>query len=362
MSPRPAPTARHARRHTDAPGTDVRSTGTPSSVPPFAFPDDHASLTEARIADLVEFGRSSPGALPLTVAFDATTGETSVLAVDDPVLDLRGVDAPMGADAVGIVAAGRAHPLADRAGTVPDRVGMALLVHRQGYVASRVWTHDDDAATPVLAAGADGASGLAVDVCRRMLGLPTAPPEVGTEALFTLLWLSVLLDRVEEVGPGTLSWPDLVAAHPARALALDVVDVALSAHEGDEAGCQPGPEPDPDAATPFATGRAVGVLLEVACRDDLHVDGLPECCEAVAQVFPWERVHAMAVRATEPLLGVDPDAAAWFDTGSFARAVLTGLVPGAVLLDRLDRLLPADLARAVRAVAEPQLGPPWAGW
>lgn len=78
-------------------------------------------------------------------------------------------------------------------------------------------------------------SGRVPDACRRVLGLPTPPPDSSLTPFVLGAWLEVLRPSVDE---GDLDWPALVARHPAAAALGDratPVDVAAATRELGEA-------------------------------------------------------------------------------------------------------------------------------
>lgn len=189
-----------------------------------------------------------------------------------------GAIAPPTWSAVGLLAPARVH----HPGITSADGTLAVLVDRAGDVACAVADGDDTTRT------FDEPEGRIVDVCRRLLGLRTPPPAARPEEL----WRAVWLDRLAAAAlagelPSPLTADAVLARHPL--------------------GRRPGP---PDAAI-----------------------------ERRRAQLSWERIHR-AVSTGEGVgalvdLGLDRAAAAWFDTGSFARWVLAENAPAPDAVDAL---------------------------
>jgi hypothetical protein len=258
-------------------------------------------------------------ALPVLVGY-GTDDEVALLAPDTDGVGLRGLRVTDDTVGLGLVASGRARRSDSPDDERPQPVVVALVVHRDGTAASRVepvGVVDHVPAGPLL------------DECRRALGLPTDPPPQGTEAVLTTTWLLQLTRLVARRPPGRLTWRTLVACHPVARLPTGCTD-----HRGH----------------PLRTGD----LVDLGDAADLA-----ERTEALALERDWSWLRRQVAASRMLVTGVSPADAAWFDDGSFARAVLAEL-PAPALLDHLDRALTPGLARRVRAVAEPQLHPWWA--
>ena len=152
------------------------------------------------------------------------------------VADLCGLTAPAHVEAVGIVSGATARHLDDPGATW--RVGVVCFVARDGTTASvitpdgEVWVSGPDDPGPV---------GHLADMCRRALGLPTPPSEVGVDALTAALWADRVLAaalagepldrrRVAALRPGPVrSWGEVRTARAAGAwgeLDIDPADAA----------------------------------------------------------------------------------------------------------------------------------------
>ena len=192
---------------------------------------------------------------------------------------LAGCTAPVGWSAFGIRVTGRARHL-DRAGAVAvaEPMTTTFVIDRHGREASRLRTADgpQDLAGP--------AEGTVPDLCRRVLGLPTAPAPARTSLLWVLRWLDRILDqwgqphRRRDLRRG---WASLAALHPSvgtpTARDLERLD-------------------DPLALLPIASAHASAHPWEVLRHADDPID-LPD----------------------GPL---DPAVARWMDDGFFARWVI----------------------------------------
>lgn len=176
--------------------------GTPSttllSIPCGTDTTDPAALARA-IVDLV------PDEVALltvlsdgTVSFEPIHGTT-------PVAAMCGRRATVTMRMVGLAAPA----IATRRGDAHTRDGCVVhLVDRDGVAATAL--RDDRG--EVLTFGPDRApqSGRIPDACRRVLGLPTEPPETSMTPFVLTAWLVVLGGR--EGAP--LDWPATVALHP----------------------------------------------------------------------------------------------------------------------------------------------------
>jgi len=177
-------------------------------------------------------------------------------------------------------------------------VAHALL--RSGSSATYV---TDDSGAPLLLDDAGG--GLVPDLCRRVLEMPTAPPELETGVYLSRLWLDRLLEAAA-ARPGCLQPEQALALHPAEqaqsfGFTRSWLQLALATHEF-------------AVAAPWAVLRR---RFAAAGGDD---------------------------RASQ--------AARWFDDGSFSRWMLDRLPSPAEALAALAELVPAAALREVRATIE----------
>lgn len=176
-----------------------------------------------------------------------------------------------------------------------DPVRMALGVGRAGAASVQIGRG------AVVSTVGEAAAGTALDLARRVLGLPTPPARVSVDEVVLALWLDNVVAMALEDGTG-LRRSEILAAHP---LASEV-----------------GPEP-----------RAL-----VTARDQMPVT--------------WENVRTEVVAGRHRWLDVAPAVAAWFDAGSFARWVASFVPEPAELAEAVRALLPAD-SQAV--LADPAL-------
>ena len=221
---------------------------------------------------------------------------------------LAGFTAPPEWMAVGVVTEGNARHMVDPS-VQRRRVRCVHLVDRTGTSAS-VLRLQGEAAT-VFGADDDDGRGRIDDVCRRALGLSTAPPEHSTVELWALVWLDrVLQARVEQPDVPPSRWTDVAAHHPA-------VAILLSDDEewGDE---------------------AADVVGRLGSR--------------LAEVHSWPVLRAACAAGEWPVDDVPSDVAAWLDDGSFSRWVIGAYPPIDHLADATCDLLSPSLRRRLRAV------------
>jgi len=184
---------------------------------------------------------------PCAVGVDAHDGHLELalraLDPDEPALALIGASAPDRWDAFGLRLAGQAGSVVH----VVDRLGRQVSNGR-GEPPPAAWPSD---------------------VCRRVLGLPTRPPESTTADLLASWWLDAILGLI---------------------LGTDLGQ----------------PPPDWPACRALLAGLGEGSLASVGALVSAH--------------FSWTDVHRWA--RTRPLCGMSCDTAEWFDVGSYSRFVL----------------------------------------
>lgn len=247
-------------------------------------------------------------ALPASCDFAAEMGAPPVefffrhLDCTDVVCALGGFVAPAAWDAFGVVAPGLcmmldppAHPPAD------DPVTVCALLGRSGLVVSEVRTVNGE----VVSRGA--ATGRAVDACRRVLGLATAPPLLGPHVWRTLRWIDRVLAAVLDADLGRPpSWPALSALH------------AL------------------DSPTRMWSRPARVEQTEP-----------PE--------WSWYELRNACAGEELTVPGIDAETAAWMDDGLFAREAIAAFAPLVELLGDLRQLLPPSTFDMVVARVSDQL-------
>lgn len=223
---------------------------------------------------------------------------------DDLVGSLVGFVAPPDWEALAVVVHGRAWLLDDRSAD-PRPVRLTHVVDRDGRVASvlRYPGDEPDADAP--------GEGRLVDVCRRALGLATAPPPDDSTELWALLWLDGLITRI---GRGERIRGLVAAAHAHPAIEL------VAEHE------------------PHLLDEAVARLVRLGTLMGSH--------------RPWPKLREAAAAGEWAVEGLTADAAAWMDDGLFARWVLTDFPPLDDYLAELADLLPEPVIDGIRDVLE----------
>ncbi|MDY7101211.1 MAG: hypothetical protein S0880_08490 [Actinomycetota bacterium] len=215
-----------------------------------------------------------------------------------------GTTAPPSWSAVGLLAPARVHVAASTTaapGDPPAERTLAVFVDRRGRVACALG--DADGSEPL-----EAPTGRVLDVCRRLLSLPTPPPGEPIERLWRSLWLDRLAaDALADELPANLTELDVRVRHP------------LARRDA-----QPPPADDQTGAATRGTS--------------------------------WERLHHEVRTGHQPGaglgLGLDQRGAAWFDTGSFARWVLAENAPASEALAALwERVGPGGRALVERIVA-----------
>ena len=228
----------------------------------------------------------------------------------DPVASLLGRSSPDAFWAVGLVTGATARPLDGAPGA--DDATFVHLVDRRGVSVGVLSTQGARARTE--GPTPEPARGRAADACRRMLGLPTAPPPPDMTAHVVDLWLA-RTTRAALDQPG-LDWPAVVRHNPAHDLA-----------------------PGTAVPTPAAIARHT-----VAFGDQLD----------------WERYRQRCVDAgTTPFGELDGSVARWMDAGMFARWLLGESMPWSGHLDLLEGLLSPGAADRLRAAVALCPTPPW---
>jgi hypothetical protein len=289
--------------------------------------DQAAARDVARSDDgllAVGVARSEPSQLELHLRPLADGG-------GDPVADLLGWQAPARWQAVGVVgrgttvAIGRADD-GDRttgdpgvdgsAAGPPERqpgtpATFAHLVGRDGASAS-VASVDGEPWPPGGSDAAPQGQGRIPDLCRRALGLPTPAPAGGSGPLHALRWLDAVAVAALRA-PGRLSWPDVVACHPAAR--------------------------ETPTSTSTTAGADVPGPVELAVLAARH-----------AASWPWERSRRACAERRWAIDGLAPEHAAWMDAGVFSRWSLATFPPPDELVGLAEHLLAHPAAAALRAV------------
>ena len=183
----------------------------PVAEPAAAEADDHAGAStssEAAVLSGLDLG---------LVALDAASGHPADL--------LRGFVAPPEWWAIGVIASGRAHAVPpDLVGPEPDVPGVATgpasepgpvrlvhLVTRNGHSALALRYRRTGAVT--VHHSTEPVPGDLADVCRRTLGLATAPAEHPVGLFWDYWWLESLMQEAM-LSPQDLTWTHAAALHP----------------------------------------------------------------------------------------------------------------------------------------------------
>jgi hypothetical protein len=295
----------------------------PGALPASLDRPQLAHLLEGLVSAFADPTGPRGNELPLAVAVigaDPVDAEVDLILLDgpDPAADLFGLVAPTSWTAFGVVASGRVRSH----GVEPSEVLVGTLVSRRGQqvTLTRGWGDSTDRPLEDALAGAlegegppsrlvdtnaDEPSGRIPDACRRVLGLPTAPPQSGLLELWATLWLEGLLASLL-AEPRACSWAEAVGRFPIGV------------------GGRPAPSDD-DASV---TRR----LLDAA---------------DVVDAWTWDELRQIHARGTIAALGIDPDQAAWMDDGMFSREVLGGLPLLGELATELTALVDARVLALV---------------
>jgi hypothetical protein len=224
------------------------------------------------------------------VVFDGDTSELHVKPLDDhPVQVLLGFEAPAEWDAFGVVVTGRARAYpgdSSRPPRVPVGSSMVLsfLVDRSNRSVS-VMHIEGQAPIVIETEAVDETVGALSDTCRRVLGLPTPPPDRSIVHLWATVWLDRVVERAAADPDARPEWDDIAALHPALAF-LVVHGLPAVAHPG---------------TVLVEAGRAFG---EVASWSDLRDEYLDDAPDALPDEV------------------LEPSLVAWMDLGMFSRCVL----------------------------------------
>ena len=216
---------------------------------------------------------------------------------------LLGTTAPPEWHAVGMATSGWAYHVTDRADPQRrrHRVHVVSLVSRTGEHAHR--THAEDEEISAALERGEAPEGEQVDLLRRALGLPTAPPPVEASAYWTIQWLT-----------------ELTSGPPA-----ETVQAAIDRHPAVR-------------------------LLSHGVRGDDHEVG--DVIAAFHRVLTWSRLRALAAVDRFEVPELAPSQAAWLDDGAFARFVLNRCPPLHVVRARLRNQAAWPVAAAVDELLE----------
>ena len=232
-----------------------------------------------------------PDHLPMRlVVFDGHI-ECGALDAADPVLDLLGWRAPVGAIAVGLDAPATARRNDDT--TAPDGGRVRHLQFRDGTSAT-FFRSDGLTLTTATAT-----SGRVPDCCRRAFGLATAPPPATMTTFVTDAWLHVV---ARHALVGSVDWRRAVALHPGAT------------------GC------DPLFRDPHVTPA-----------------DLADNTRSLGQSLDWERFRVISASlGTVPMIELPMGSIEWMDSGMFARWALDDVTPRAASLELLAHCVTPD--------------------
>ena len=135
----------------------------------------------------------------------------------DPIGALYGFRAPDEWLAFGVVTSGTAHHL-DTDDVVPIDVRVVYFLDRRGLEVSLAKTGDGAAPVLVDVIGPPTVIGRVPDTCRRVLGLPTPPPDRDPQLLWALDWLDRVLLEVlgRDLDAAPLDWPAIERLYRGR--------------------------------------------------------------------------------------------------------------------------------------------------
>ena len=228
---------------------------------------------------------------------------------------VAGFEAPEDWTVFGLRTTGRARHVDDPS-SPPRRVASTFLVDRDGREAS-VLRFDDEVLEPP-----GPAHGTVPDLCRRVLGLPTAPAPRTTAALWVAMWLDRLAGGSARGAPAPhrgrprLSWAQAAALHPAVPA-------------------------DPSPARRAALADAAS-FVSIARR---HASGTA-----------WHELRHAPQPLPVPEGALPVDIARWMDDGFFARWTVGAFAPVdatlPILRDRLGSPLGAQVVESVLAILE----------
>ncbi len=237
---------------------------------------------------------------------------TRVLPCDlHPFVALAGFTAPKEWSAFGLRVHGSARRL--EGASAPEPTSTTFLLHRRGEECSLL-RHDD-----TVEELTGPAEGTLPDVCRRVLGRPTAPPPHRTAALWTVAWLDEILTVWSAADPrrrACLSWSDVAVLHPAATAASDE-----------------------------AIFRALHDPVRFLAMARAHSDA-----------WPWTRLRAEPTVLHLPDGDLPAHVTAWMDDGFYARWALGAFPPAPTLARDLSELLPAQVATTVTEAVAGLLG------
>lgn len=255
------------------------------------------SLRDGTIAELVDLIGTALAGTGDNTAFGIKGRGTDVEVLfrdlpGDPTEALLGFVAPRDWSAIGMCVTASSVPLAPD-GTVPggrqDQSRVLLVVDRHGRHITRIHAGGELQSEP------GEATGPLVDLCHRVLEMPTPVPAQSTMYLWAVLWL----DRI-------------------------VADFA-------PAGAAPNWRQITHLCPGFEVGR--GVFGPRPTADQIATLG-----RALTAGYDWEALRELQASGHGFLPEPDPDLAGWMDEGMFARWVLALLPDLEDLVEAADAL------------------------
>ncbi len=245
------------------------------------------SVRDLSLPDLLELLVTDATSAPFAfgVAVDEHAGTVDVTMCDlppsvDPLQPLIGMTAPDNWDAFGLVSA---------ATVLPARSGTARSVDLDGGVWVGILVDRDEQLWASMRSGngtpvqlPDGGEGHLVDLCKRVLGIPTSPPcEALVRPMLCALWTDeirqLLANRSDRHREPT--WDELAVLHPANQLL-------------------------PESLYPL------GMRAEQA-----------------AHALSWADLHQRCCDGSFKIPGISVDECQWFDPGSFSRWIARCVPP-----------------------------------
>jgi hypothetical protein len=243
-------------------------------------------------------------------AGDQVELHVKALGPEHPAEQLLGFRAPSRWDAFGVTVTGRSVPFSPDGspGPIPARQSLALtfLVDRTGASASMIVPGDGE---PILIEEPDvhGAQGIVADVCRRVLGIPTPPPECPVGHLWSVAWLDRIVACALDDPCRPPSWEVVAALHPAVACLADLDPTLVDAPE-----------------------RTLTTLGSAAAR-----------------AWTWTAARESPAAAGLGQAPLPPEILDWMDDGIFSRWVLGGLPELTDLRATAAEVLPSRVADRV---------------
>ncbi len=290
----------------------------PADLVPFPSP----SSTLEAIASTIDAAHERRGWNSPPVAYGLRTSRHGVDLVarelsGHPADVLVGFTAPTGWTAFAVGCEGSAYAVPEANGlphgrlrrTEPvDRVRAVHLVHRDGTGLTVLRRQSTGERLKLASAPGQALPGRIDDTCRRVLGVPTPPPDSSPHHLWAVVWLDAVV---------------AAAADATRPLDARSVGLLHPAFQLWSLGGHPMPPWSPEVLGRF--GRALG------------------------NVTDWELLRKRCAAGRWPLGAVTADAAAWMDAGMFCREVLGSFLALERYLEILTELLPARVFDGIRA-------------